>query len=114
MIVLVVDLMDMPNSIFPGLAELVGPEKPIYVVGTKVDLLPKDNNGYLKHCKDVLIQMCKMSGVGRNRNIQHVSLVSGKTMYGIEELVTHMMKHWARQGIVFSTPNMEDLKYTLT
>ena len=33
---LVVDIMDPENSIFPGLLDLIGKDRPLYIVGNKV------------------------------------------------------------------------------
>ncbi|XP_037093221.1 nitric oxide-associated protein 1-like [Pollicipes pollicipes] len=54
LLVLVVDLLDFPCSVWPGLAQLVGRSRPVVVVGNKVDLLPQDSEGYLERVKAAL------------------------------------------------------------
>lgn len=49
-----VDLLDFPGSIWPQIIDIIGKERPVFVVGNKVDLLPKDSNEYLKHIKERL------------------------------------------------------------
>ena len=42
-------MTDYQNSHIPDLLEIVGTQHPIYIVGNKIDLLPKDSKGYLNH-----------------------------------------------------------------
>lgn len=58
-----VDLLDFPCSIWPEMLALIGNSRPIFLVGNKVDLLPKDSQEYLKHVKRRLIDSVVESGV---------------------------------------------------
>ncbi|XP_011290479.1 nitric oxide-associated protein 1 [Musca domestica] len=98
--IVIVDLLDFPSSIWPGMHEVLGPKRPIFVVGNKVDLLPRDSNGYLDHVKQCLKDEIVKTGIDR-LNIKHVSLISAKTGYGIEELITQLQKIWAYKGDVY-------------
>ena len=98
--IIVVDLLDMPNSIFKDLPELIGHDRPLYVIGNKVDLVPKDETGYLLRTKDMLMQLCKEAGLTTTNEIRHTALVSAKTGYGIEELITRLLKDWGKKGRV--------------
>ncbi|XP_073845021.1 nitric oxide-associated protein 1-like [Musca autumnalis] len=80
--------------------EVLGPKRPIFVVGNKVDLLPRDSNGYLDHVKQCLKDEIIKTGFDR-LNIKHVSLISAKTGYGVEELITQLQKIWAYNGDVY-------------
>ncbi|XP_066253166.1 nitric oxide-associated protein 1 [Euwallacea similis] len=93
LVVLLVDLIDFPCSIWPGMADIVGPKSRIVVVGNKVDLLPKDDPHYLKRIKQLLIDNLRLSGFGSS-NIKHVELISAKTGYRVEKLISslHEMK----------------------
>lgn len=51
LIILMVDLLDFPCSIWPEMIELIGKNQQVVVVGNKVDLLPKDSKEYLQHIK---------------------------------------------------------------
>ena len=42
-VVLVVDLLDFPGSVWPNILEILGPYKKIILVGNKADLLPQDS-----------------------------------------------------------------------
>lgn len=56
LVLLLVDLMDFPCSIWPNITDVIGYKRPVFVVGNKVDLLPKDSKGYLNHIKKCLEQ----------------------------------------------------------
>lgn len=97
MAILIVDLLDFPCSIWPGLQEILGTKRPVFVVGNKVDLLPRDSDNYLDHVKQCLqkeIINCGFDAL----NIKYVSLISAKTGYGIEELITQLHKIWKHNG----------------
>ncbi|ELU09749.1 hypothetical protein CAPTEDRAFT_19738 [Capitella teleta] len=99
LVVVIVDVMDMPNSLYAGLSQLIGRRRPVYVIGNKIDLLPPDSKDYLKRTKKMLMQACWQTGLANDNYIQHIGLVSAKTGYGIEKLVTHLMTDWNRKGM---------------
>uniref|UniRef100_A0A1B0GBI3 G domain-containing protein n=1 Tax=Glossina morsitans morsitans TaxID=37546 RepID=A0A1B0GBI3_GLOMM len=98
--VVIVDLLDFPCSIWPGMQRLLGHKRPVFIVGNKVDLLPRDSNSYLDHIKECLKKEVLKAGFD-SLNIKHVSLISAKTGYGIEELITQLQKIWAYKGDVY-------------
>ncbi|XP_041786446.1 nitric oxide-associated protein 1-like isoform X1 [Anopheles merus] len=98
--VLLVDVLDFPCSIWPGLSEILGVQRPIIVVGNKVDLLPQDSAGYLENVRQCLTRSVIESGFSRN-NIKHVSLISASTGYGVEELITKIHNVWGTRGDVY-------------
>lgn len=100
MVVLVVDLLDFPCSIWPGLLDIIGTKRPVCVVGNKVDLIPQDSRGYLDHMKKCLVNELEKSGI-RRANIKHVSLISATTGFGVEELITKIQNSWGLQGDVY-------------
>jgi len=97
--VVVVDIMDMSNSIIPQLSNLIGRHRPLVIVGNKVDLLPRDDLGYLERVKSALIRTCRNADLGTEDSIKHLALVSAKTGYGIEDLVGKLITDW--QGSVY-------------
>ncbi|KAL0850650.1 hypothetical protein ABMA28_012403 [Loxostege sticticalis] len=100
LVILMVDLLDFPCSIWPGIIDIIGTERPIIVVGNKVDLLPGDSFGYLKRIKEsLLIEISKTKLA--EANIKHVALISAKTGYGVEDLISVMFKEWLYKGDVF-------------
>lgn len=98
--IILVDLLDFPCSIFNGLSEVLGPKRPVFIVGNKVDLLPKDQPDYLNHIKRCLKKEAVSLGF-EERFIKHISLISAKTGYGIEELITKLHSVWKSDGDVY-------------
>uniref|UniRef100_A0A182RIK8 G domain-containing protein n=2 Tax=Anopheles funestus TaxID=62324 RepID=A0A182RIK8_ANOFN len=98
--ILLVDVLDFPCSIWPGLAEILGSQRPIIVVGNKIDLLPQDCSGYLENVRQCLTKSIIEAGFSRN-NIKHVSLISASTGYGVEELITKIHNVWGTRGDVY-------------
>ncbi|VDK83484.1 unnamed protein product [Litomosoides sigmodontis] len=91
LIILVVDMCDLPGSIYSELPKIIGYQKPMIVVGNKVDLLPPDaHRGFLHHFRQVLHSSLKEAGFVDNFNILHTSLISAKTGYGVEDLITNI------------------------
>lgn len=99
--VIIVDLLDLPSSIWPGMQTVLGSKRPVFLVGNKVDLLPRDSNGYLDHVKGCLKQQFIQHGGFDALNIKNVSLISAKTGFGIEELITQLHKIWQYKGDVY-------------
>lgn len=96
LVILTVDLTDFPCSIWPNLHEIIGEEVPIFVVGNKVDLLPQDRKDFFKTVKQRLLQAVVRSGIKQD-NIVDVRLVSAKTHFGIEEMITNIF-NFRRKG----------------
>ncbi|XP_058056072.1 nitric oxide-associated protein 1 [Anopheles bellator] len=98
--ILLVDLLDIPCSIWPGLADVLGPQRPIIVAGNKIDLIPQDCSGYLENVRQCLTKTIIDAGFSRN-NIKHVSLISANTGFGVEELITRIHNVWGTRGDVY-------------
>lgn len=59
------------------------------VIGNKVDLLPPDaQSGFFRHFRQILYSALRERGLTDNFNILHTSLISAKTGYGVEDLIT--------------------------
>lgn len=98
--IVMVDLMDFPCSIWPGIKDILGTKRPIIIVGNKVDLLPQDSKGYLNHFKKCLEICIQDAGIDK-ANIKHTCLISAQTGYGVEELITKLHNVWAYKGDVY-------------
>ncbi|XP_063313454.1 nitric oxide-associated protein 1 [Pelobates fuscus] len=101
LVLFMVDMLDIPNSVFPDILDIVGVNKTVMVLGNKIDLLPGDSNGYLKRIKGQLKQYCINAGINRNGKITDVRLISAKTGYGVEELITALQTSWKYKGDVY-------------
>uniref|UniRef100_A0A3Q3VSL1 NOA1/YqeH-like C-terminal domain-containing protein n=1 Tax=Mola mola TaxID=94237 RepID=A0A3Q3VSL1_MOLML len=99
LVLLVVDLLDVPDSIVPDLRELVGTNKHIVVLGNKIDLLPADSPNYLQRIRRQLSQYCHDAGFGGQ--VTDIHLISAKTGYGIEGLVSVLQRSWKYKGDVY-------------
>nr|CAD7409495.1 unnamed protein product [Timema poppensis] len=93
LVILLVDLMDFPCSIWPQILNIIGTSRPVVVVGNKVDLLPADCPGYLDHVKNCVKYSLESTGIDA-ANIKHIALVSASTGYGVEELITKLQSLW--------------------
>ncbi|XP_012535443.1 nitric oxide-associated protein 1 [Monomorium pharaonis] len=100
-VILMVDLMDFPCSIWPEINSVLHPFTPVFVVGNKIDLLPQDSNHFFTHIKDCLSKAVQMRTGIKKENIKHVALVSAKTGYGIEELINKLHNIWKYKGDVY-------------
>lgn len=99
LVLLIVDLLDLPDSIVPNLTDLVGTNKHIVVLGNKVDLLPADSPNYLQRIRRQLSAYCRDAGFGDL--LRDVHLVSAKTGYGVEALVSSLQQSWKYKGDVY-------------
>lgn len=100
LVIVVVDLLDVPCSIWPKMIDIVGTRRPVVIVGNKVDLLPADGRNHLRRIKDSLTAAVESTSLGR-ANIKHVALVSAHTGFGIESLITKVQNSWGTKGDVY-------------
>lgn len=112
LVLLIVDLLDLPDSIVPDLPQLVGRNKHIMVLGNKADLLPGDSRNYLQRIKRQLQRYCEGAGV-TIRDPKDVHLISAKTGYGIENLITGLQTSWKYSGDVYLVGSANAGKSTL-
>ncbi|XP_031351221.1 nitric oxide-associated protein 1 [Photinus pyralis] len=102
LILLTVDLFDFPCSLWPGIVDVLGQKQPIVIVGNKVDLIPRDSPSYLDRIKSVVSSTVRETVSERvARNVKHVTLISAKTGWGVEELITKLHNIWNTRGDVY-------------
>ncbi|XP_043490477.1 nitric oxide-associated protein 1 isoform X1 [Polistes fuscatus] len=99
-VILMVDLTDFPCSIWPDIGTILHPNTPVFIVGNKIDLLPKDSPVFEDHIKECVSRAVEDAGI-LSKNIKHVSLISAKTGYGVEELINKLHTIWKYKGDVF-------------
>ncbi|RXN29128.1 nitric oxide-associated 1-like protein [Labeo rohita] len=112
LVLLIVDLLDLPDSIIPDLPELVGKNKHIVILGNKIDLLPGDAENYLQRIKRQLKAYCASMGISTSDN-KDIHLISAKTGYGIENLITRLQSTWKYKGDVYLVGTANAGKSTL-
>ncbi|XP_075400383.1 nitric oxide-associated protein 1 [Tenrec ecaudatus] len=138
LVLYMVDLLDLPDALLPDLPALVG-RKQLIVLGNKVDLLPQDAPGYRRRIRERLWKDCFRAGLrplprhqgpsdpdeaeaGKetfNRPaepgpvLRDVRLISAKTGYGVEELITALQRSWRYRGDVYLVGATNSGKSTL-
>ncbi|KAJ8397834.1 hypothetical protein AAFF_G00435230, partial [Aldrovandia affinis] len=113
LVLLIVDLLDIPDSIIPDLLDLIGENKHVLVLGNKIDLLPGDSVSYLKRIRGQLLQYCTDRGISPDNNIKGIHLISAKTGYGIEPLISSLQHSWKYNGDVYLVGTTNAGKSTL-
>ncbi|XP_069482215.1 nitric oxide-associated protein 1 [Ambystoma mexicanum] len=113
LVLFMVDMLDLPNSVISDLTEIIGENKHILVLGNKIDLLPGDSPGYLKRLKGQLFEYCKQAGINIKGNMTNVHLISAKTGYGVEELISKLQTSWKYMGNVYLVGTTNAGKSTL-
>lgn len=134
LVLYMVDLLDLPDALLPDLPALVGP-KQLIVLGNKLDLLPQDTPSYRQRLRERLWADCARAGIlpiqrqksspgedrqteseplGRtHRLLRDVRLISAKTGYGIEELISELQRSWRYRGDVYLVGGTNAGKSTL-
>ncbi|CAL7952517.1 unnamed protein product [Xylocopa violacea] len=88
-------------GIWPGLKSIMHPFTPIFLVGNKIDLLPRDQTNFLDHVKQVLVDTVIDVTSVKKENITHVQLTSAITGYGVEQLINKLQSKWQHKGDVY-------------
>ena len=100
LVVLVTDLTDFPGSVWPDIFELLGKNKSVILVGNKVDLLPQDCHKYTVNIEKSMMQTfqqkCKESNHEATEIVDSI-LVSARTGYNIEKLISMVLKNWTEK-----------------
>ncbi|VTJ73244.1 Hypothetical predicted protein [Marmota monax] len=139
LVLYMVDLLDLPDALLSDLPKLVG-AKQLIVLGNKVDLLPQDSPGYRQRLRNRLWDDCIRAGLlpapghrgpqqssedkpgdAENSNpsawsrtvVRDVRLISAKTGYGIEELISALQRSWRYRGDVYLVGATNSGKSTL-
>lgn len=89
LIVLMLDITDFPCSVNPKILELVGLHRRVLIAVNKVDLLPKDGNNYLNRIRQTISQNLNL---GRGVHPDDIVLLSAKTGFGVDTLVSSIYK----------------------
>ncbi|XP_003224714.1 nitric oxide-associated protein 1 [Anolis carolinensis] len=98
LVLLLADLLDLPESLLsPDLPGLLGDQAHLLVLGNKADLLPGDSPDYLRRLRGSLRQACAQAGL----RAEEVHLISAKTGFGLEELITRLQRSWKFNGDVY-------------
>ncbi|NXD87052.1 NOA1 protein, partial [Halcyon senegalensis] len=111
----VLDVLELPDPVLPQLPGLLDPDVPaagVLVVGNKVDLLPADSPGHLRRLRERVVAACAQAGL-RGARLVDVRLVSAKTGFGLEGLVSRLQRSWKCAGDVYLLGTTNSGKSTL-
>ncbi|XP_038660401.1 nitric oxide-associated protein 1-like [Scyliorhinus canicula] len=114
LVLYMMDLLDLSGSLIPDLRRLVGERNPVLVLANKTDLIPADCHQYLKRLRHRVLQHCGQAGISpedQGREIVH--LISAKTGYGIEKLISHLQSSRRYKGDVYVVGHTNVGKSTL-
>ncbi|XP_078070307.1 nitric oxide-associated protein 1 isoform X2 [Mustelus asterias] len=114
LVLYMLDLLDLSGSLIPDLRQLVGEQNSVLVLANKTDLIPADCRHYLKRLRQRVLEHCGQVGICpeyRGRGIVH--LISAKTGYGIEELISCLQSSWRYKGDVYLVGHTNVGKSTL-
>ncbi|XP_030050421.1 nitric oxide-associated protein 1 [Microcaecilia unicolor] len=105
LVLLMIDLLDLPGSLFlpdlPELLSLGGSDRrprALFLLGNKVDLLPADRPGHLRRLRERLLELSQAAGLPKPED---ALLISAKTGYGVEGLISRLQRSWRYKGDVY-------------
>ena len=100
LVLLVVDLLDFPGSVWPGILELLGTNKKIILVGNKFDMIVPDSKKYYKTITNIMrnefLSKCWSEKLESSSfpAIVGSCCVSATTGFNIETLVEQIFSFW--------------------
>ena len=69
----------------------------ICIIGNKLDILPNTGGGWIESILECLEKNCTAKGID-GEQVKCVELISAKTGYNVEKLISYLIKHWNNQG----------------
>lgn len=101
LILLMVDVLDFPSSLFPNLFQLLSHRSVVLIVGNKADLLSTTEKGELwTKYSEFILNEAKRSSL-KGCKIKGVHFISAKTGQGVDKLVDYIMKDWGNRGDIY-------------
>ena len=100
LVILVVDAVDFPGSLFPELHEVLGPRNHVQIVVNKIDLLPNLNRKMLQRLEEYIRSEAANGGL-RGHSVGKVWFVSSKTGTGIKNLSDEIVHSWGNRGDIY-------------
>lgn len=90
-VVVVADLTQLPFSIPRDLPAIIGDTHHVYIAANKADLLVPDRNGFRARWRQAVLAAAESRGLRRDL-VRDVFLVSSRTDYGVEEMVSALLR----------------------
>eukprot|EP00117_Sycon_ciliatum_P019107 scpid12872/ scgid17438/ Nitric oxide-associated protein 1 len=114
LILWLVDITDFPSSLFKGIADIIGPNNPIILVATKVDLLGDLNKGLVSETvRECMLEGWRESGLADKCQLVALHMISASTGFGVGNLLKDVSSHWKNRGDVFVVGSANAGKSTL-
>ena len=104
LVMLVVDLLDFPGSVWPGILELLGKNKKVILVGNKFDLILPDSKSYYRNICNIVRQeflnKCWSESTEDSCFPQIIGTccISATTGFNVEKLVEMVFNYWKNQN----------------
>ena len=105
LIILVVDLMDFPGSVWPGILELIGKNKKVILVGNKFDLIVPDTKKYYQRIVNIIrtefLNKCWKNSDNSESVFPQIigsCCLSATTGFNVEKLVEMIFNYWKNQN----------------
>lgn len=101
LILLVVDVIDFPGSLFPNLHTLISQDSHVVIVANKIDLLPKGVDGnFWNRLRTMILDECEGSSL-KGCSVSRVIFTSVKSGEGLGRLATSVEEYWGNRGDVY-------------
>ena len=101
LVLLMVDVLDFPSSLFPNISQLISRESELLIVGNKADiLLEPENSKMWDKYSHYILEIAEKSSLSGCR-IRGVHFISAKTGQGLDDLVQYIMTQWGNRGDVY-------------
>ena len=103
LVLLVVDLLDFPGSVWPGILDLLGTNKKVILVGNKFDMIVPDSAKYYKKITNIMrsefLSKCWREGTSGESSPSFPQIVgsccvSATTGFNMETLVEQIFSYW--------------------
>ncbi|CAK9300462.1 unnamed protein product [Gordionus sp. m RMFG-2023] len=101
LVLLLLDIFDINHSIKHDILEIIGQNKYFYIIGNKIDLLPKDSSNWLRRVKTILKKEVLNTLNLDVEKLMGISLISAKSGYGVENLITKLQTLYNINGNVY-------------
>ena len=101
LVLLVVDVIDFPGSLFPRLHSLISDHSRVLIVANKIDLLPQSvDRSFWKRLEEMILAEGRASSL-EGCPVMGVAFTSVKTGEGLDKLSTSVLEGWGNRGDVY-------------
>lgn len=113
LILWLVDIVDFPSSLNCSISDIIGPNNPVVLVATKMDLLNGPRKDIEQCVRNSLLEGWRASEVGKKCNLAAIHVISAGAADGVKELIRDVNRQWGARGDVFVVGSANAGKSTL-